>query len=126
MAVSFEGYGLYRAAVREEIWPGALGLTGCHASVVVALSAALPKTQAAAMKLTVWACSSGHNALSSCWYSLSTVQVLHLVTTAHGVEDIYMQQKANNPARSENAEQARELGMPPKALMNRIASWVVF
>jgi hypothetical protein len=50
------------------------------------------------------------------------VQVLHLVTTAHGVEDIYMQQKANNPARSENAEQARELGMPPKALMNRIAS----
>lgn len=35
--------------------------------------------------------------------------VLHLVTTAHGVEHIYNVQKANNPARGENAQQARDL-----------------
>jgi|EP01044_Picomonas_judraskeda_P018046 hypothetical protein len=41
------------------------------------------------------------------------MQVLHLVTTAHGLEHIYMKQKANNAARSENAEQARDLGTTP-------------
>eukprot|EP01046_Picozoa_sp_COSAG06_P001161 COSAG06_NODE_35_length_30757_cov_53.112532_9_plen_293_part_00 len=35
--------------------------------------------------------------------------VLHLVTTAHGVEDVYEVQKSNNPARQETAQQAREL-----------------
>ena len=35
--------------------------------------------------------------------------VLHLVTTAHGVEDVYEVQKSNNPARLETAQQAREL-----------------
>ena len=35
--------------------------------------------------------------------------VLHLDTTAHGVEDVYNVQKANNPARQENAQQARDL-----------------
>lgn len=35
--------------------------------------------------------------------------VLHLVTTAHGVEDVYEVQKSNNAARSETAQQARDL-----------------
>lgn len=35
--------------------------------------------------------------------------MLHLDTTAHGVEDVYNVQKANNPARHENAQQARDL-----------------
>jgi len=35
--------------------------------------------------------------------------VIHLVTTAHGVEDVYLQQKSNNPARSESPQQARDL-----------------
>ena len=35
--------------------------------------------------------------------------MLHLVTTAHGVEDVYEVQKSNNAARSETAQQARDL-----------------
>lgn len=35
--------------------------------------------------------------------------VLHLVTTAHGVEDVYEVQKSNNAARTETAQQARDL-----------------
>ena len=35
--------------------------------------------------------------------------VLHLATTAHGLEDVYEQQKANNPARTETASEARAL-----------------
>lgn len=35
--------------------------------------------------------------------------VLHLVTTAHGLEDVYEVQRSNNAARSETAQQAREL-----------------
>lgn len=35
--------------------------------------------------------------------------VLHLVTTAYDIEQVYLAQKANNPARQENPQQAREL-----------------
>ena len=35
--------------------------------------------------------------------------VLHLVTTAHGMEEVYTEQAANNAARTEGAAQARAL-----------------
>jgi hypothetical protein len=35
--------------------------------------------------------------------------VIHLVTTAYDIEDVYLQQKANNPARTETPEEARAL-----------------
>ena len=35
--------------------------------------------------------------------------VIHLVSTAHGAEEIYIEQMANNPARTEAPQEAREL-----------------
>ena len=35
--------------------------------------------------------------------------VIHLVSTAHGAEEIYIEQMANNPARTESPQEARQL-----------------
>ena len=35
--------------------------------------------------------------------------VIHLVSTAHGAEEIYIEQMTNNPARTESPQEAREL-----------------
>lgn len=35
--------------------------------------------------------------------------VIHLVSTAHGAESVYEQEFTNNPARTETAQEAREL-----------------
>lgn len=47
--------------------------------------------------------------ISEAEYAARYDLVLHLVTTAHGLEAVYQQQADNNAARTENAAQARAL-----------------